>query len=86
MKYRLHKNFVKAFRKLSEKLKKRVRMRMLLFIEHPYHFQLNNHQLTGKYSGYYSINISGDYRAVYKKISESEVIFVEIGTHAQLYA
>jgi mRNA-degrading endonuclease YafQ of YafQ-DinJ toxin-antitoxin module len=41
--------------------------------------------LTGEYAGLYSINITGDIRALYEKIDESYVIFGFIGTHSQLY-
>jgi len=85
MQYHLHKSFVKAYRKLPDKLKKAVKERLALFCEDPFLQELNNHALSGKYQGYRSINITGDYRAIYKVISENEVIFVVLGTHSQLY-
>lgn len=85
MKYQLHKSFVKAYRKLPDKLKRSVKEKLSLFCEDPFLKELNNHALSGKYQGYRSINITGDYRAIYKVLSEEEVIFVVLGTHSQLY-
>ena len=52
---------------------------------HKYDIKLNNHPLKGKWSGYRSINISGDLRALYKEMGEDKVIFTNIGSHNQLY-
>lgn len=62
--------------------------RIDLFRKNPYHPQLRNHPLSGKYSGYRSININGDWRAVYLVIEDSietVVSFETLGTHSQLY-
>lgn len=85
MKYHLHKSFVKTYRKMPDKLKKSVKEKLVLFCEDPFMQELNNHMLSGKYQGYRSINITGDYRAVYKELSKQEVIFVILGSHSHLY-
>jgi addiction module RelE/StbE family toxin len=85
MKYQLHKNFVKSYRKFPKKLQLAVKDKLSLFRRQPFVQELNNHALSGKYEGYRSINITGDYRAIYKIISEKRVIFVVLGTHAKLY-
>ena len=46
---------------------------------------LNNHSLTGKYTGCKSINITGDWRAIFEEINDNIIYFVELGTHSQLY-
>ena len=35
--------------------------------------------------GYWSINITGDVRAIYRQHGDTIIIFVLIGTHSQLY-
>lgn len=85
MKCHLHKSFVKAYRKLPDKLRKTVKEKLILFCEEPFLQELNNHALSGKYQGHKSINITGDYRAVYKEIGKQEIIFVILGTHSQIY-
>jgi len=55
-----------------------------LFREHPDHPALRNHVLTGKFAGFRSIDVTGDWRAVYRE-KEDRMKFVAIGTHAKLY-
>jgi len=85
MKFRFHNHFKKKYLKLPKKLQEAINNRFLLFFEAPFAASLKNHALIGKYKAYRSINITGDYRALYKEISEDEVIFVKIGTHSELY-
>jgi addiction module RelE/StbE family toxin len=83
--YRFHKNFIKTYQKFEEKFKEKVDKKLLLFGKNPFYHLLENHRLIGEYQGYRSINITGDFRAIYKELSDKEVIFVKIGTHSQLY-
>ncbi len=48
---------------------------------------LNNHILKGKYSGTRSINVTGDWRALYVTEGQfgQDIVFVALGTHSQLY-
>lgn len=46
---------------------------------------LNDHKLGPPYDGYRSINITGDYRLVYKKIDADTYYLRAVGTHHQLY-
>ena len=55
-------------------------------MENPFHSLLNNHALSGKYSGYRSINIGGDLRAIYEPISLDIAFFIIMGTHPELYS
>lgn len=60
-----------------------------LFLHDPRHPALRNHQLQGKFAGYRSIDITDDWRAMYKEIRSGETIviyFSALGTHKQLYA
>lgn len=77
--------FRKQYKKLPIKLKQRFDDRLLLFKRDPFAALLRLHPLHGKLSGYWSINITGDVRAVYKYLGEEVAIFVLIGTHSQLY-
>ena len=59
-----------------------------LFIENPNHPQLRNHQLKGKYAAYRSIDVSPDWRALFKTkkgAKQTTVKFYTLGTHTQLY-
>jgi addiction module RelE/StbE family toxin len=81
---RLHKNFKKQFDKLTESQKKKFRERRDIFTQDEFNPILNNHALKGLYQGYRSINVSGDIRVIYTKISD-DVFFVKIGSHSKLY-
>lgn len=84
MKISYSKDFIKQADKLSPKLKLQFYEHFTLFRANPLNQKLRNHALKGKYSAYRSINIGGDYRALYLQ-KEDEAIFDKIGTHSQLY-
>lgn len=56
-----------------------------MFISHNFDSVLNNHALKGLYFGCRSINVTGDWRAVYEEVDSQTVNFVDLGTHSQLY-
>lgn len=80
-------NFIKQSKKLKrldEDLHEQLRGRIMLFSQNPLDPQLRDHALKGKYKDYRSIDIRGDFRALYL-LRGDEAIFDVIGTHAQLY-
>ncbi len=85
MKVVLHKNFKKKFKKLSPKIKQKFFQMVDLFLEDKFNRILNNHSVDAVYPGWRSINITGDVRALYEERSESQVLFMRIGTHPELY-
>lgn len=79
------KSFYKGYEKLSKKRQEQFWNRLELFKEDKNNPQLNNHKLHSPYNGFYSINISGDIRAIYEQINKNKFLFIKIGTHSQLY-
>ena len=79
------KDFEKRYRKVDRKIKKSFNKRVELFETDPFHSLLDNHSLHGKWKGYRSINVTGDWRAVFKMTGARTAYFVEIGTHPYLY-
>lgn len=79
------KTFKKQYRKLPKKLQAQFDARLRLFVLNPADRKLRNHPLRAQYAGYWSIDISGDLRALYRKDGDEIVIFGLIGTHSQLY-
>jgi len=60
--------------------------RLQLFLENVFHPILNNHALAGKWNGCRSINVTGDWRAVFQEREHKMLMyFVAIGTHSKLY-
>ncbi len=59
-----------------------------LFLEDPDNPLLRNHELHRKFAGYRSINITGDWRAIFKEVNRGKqniIKFYLIGTHTDLY-
>ena len=78
--------FVKSLKKSPRKVKIAFRSRLEIFLTDKYHPILNNHSLVGKYKNQRSINITGDWRAIFRELDDGEVIYFDfIGTHSQLY-
>ena len=80
-----HKSFKKKYGKLTKNLQNQTDERLVLFRRDPFNELLNNHALTGKHLGYRSINVTGDYRAVYKPLDQEIGFFVNVDTHSNLY-
>ncbi len=85
MQYILAKRFEKNFAKLPKPVKEKVLVVLQKFVDDPNDPTLRNHRLSGKWSNHYSINVTGDVRAVYVFITDDVVHFVAVGTHSELY-
>ncbi len=80
------KRFIKDLKNSSQIIKNNFKERLKIFIVNKYHPLLNNHSLSGKLKHYRSINISGDWRAIFKEIQgENVCYFIAIGSHSKLY-
>lgn len=80
--------FFDKLKKIDVRVRKSVKERILLFSKNPHNPQLNNHSLRREYKGYKSINITADWRALYKEMQlkeETIAYFVLLGTHDELY-
>ena len=80
----LKRRFIKQYQRAPREVKEKFEARLRLFREDKYNPVLNNHGLTGKYAGFRSLNVTGDWRAVFMEVGET-VYFVALGTHSQLY-
>ncbi len=61
---------------------------LALFIVDPSHSSLRNHPLKEKFAGYRSINVTEDWRAIFKEHQTREqkiFTFHMIGSHDELY-
>lgn len=85
MKVSFHKNLDKSYKKCSAKAQAQFKKRLKLFLENPYHPLLENHALHGEWREFRSINITGDYRALYQYLNDGVAEFFIIDTHSNLY-
>ena len=81
-------SFLTTLKKADIRIKKSFRENIKIFEKNPHDPQLNNHSLQREYKGYRSINITSDWRALYKEVKEGDeqiAYFILLGTHDQLY-
>lgn len=89
MNVRYDRKFRRQYDKADAKIRSAFIDRLRLFCDNPRHPLLHNHLLTGSYQEYRSINVTGDWRAIYmeSRSATGEIIieFKLFGTHSQLY-
>lgn len=84
---RRNKQFEKHFKKRiagREKLDSQFTARLASFIAGERGRPLDDHPLTGAMAGKRAFSITGDIRVIYVE-TEDEIIFLDVGTHAQVY-
>lgn len=60
------------------------RRRLSLFVAGERGYPLNDHALIGSMAGKRAFSVTADIRVIYEEIEEA-IIFLDIGTHAQIY-
>ena len=84
----LHHSFVKSFDKRiksNPKLVTKTQKRIELFKNNPANQILKDHQLIGPKHNFRAFSITGDIRIVYYQKSDKFVVFLDIGSHNQVY-
>lgn len=77
--------FKKQFKKLPLKFQEQFETRLRIFVTDRSDPRLRIHPLKGSYFGYWSMDVNGGLRAIYKDLGDHIVLFAFIGTHNQLY-
>ena len=81
-----HRNFDKAYFKLSPKLQAKVDQAIHLFERDPFDPKLRNHALLGQMIGRRAFSVTGDVRVVFQVFENyAIVLMVDVGTHNQVY-
>lgn len=80
-----HPVFEKRLARLPKTIRTALADRLELFLADPRHPLLNDHGLSGERRGFRSINVTGDWRLIYKNLDKETILLVEIGTHHDLY-
>jgi len=75
------KKFVKDLKKLPEEIIKLAAKKETIFKNNPLHPSLRLHELHGKFAGIWSISITGNYRIIFERMDNGDIIFVSIGKH-----
>ena len=82
------KKFKKSYKKLDSKIKEKSKIRINIFEKNPFFPDLNNHKLKWEYKWHRSINITWDYRAIFRELWDWNyefIEFIDIWTHSFLY-
>ena len=82
------KGFLKRYKKLPLKVQTKVDAALALFFHDPQAPALRNHALSGKFLGLGSIDVTGDWRVLFRELSGGRYEIVElvaVGTHSQIY-
>jgi mRNA-degrading endonuclease RelE of RelBE toxin-antitoxin system len=77
MEVKFHTTVKKKLKKLSSKLQNRFYERLELFMTDKFSKALNNHSVDHAYPNCRSINVNGDYRAIFEDHGEL-IIFINI--------
>lgn len=86
MKVKFSKRFAKSYRKFPVKIRRAFDERLRIFIDDKFRPLLNNHSLVGEYRGCRSINVTGDWRAIFRELDAGEIIYFDLlDTHSNLY-
>lgn len=80
----LHKSFKKDFKKLPKQARSEFKRKRDFLVVNSAHPALHLHSLHGEWAGKWSINVTGNIRAIFK-LQGNIAIFVNIGTHSELY-
>ena len=84
MRVKFKRKFEKEYGKLEESVRRKFLERLEVFKKNPRDPVLCVHKLKGVYKGYKSINVGGNYRAIFLQHGGS-VTFFSIGSHSYLY-
>jgi len=85
MTVRYHSRFLKVFEKLPPAIQEKFFARLSLLQREPFHPLLNNHSVDAAYPRWRSINVTGDYRALFEQVSDDTIVLMKMGTHSELY-
>lgn len=88
MEIKFHPRFKKSYKRRiapNKKLALQTEERIILFKSNRKGPVLKDHGLSGAKKGLRAFSITGDIRIVYIPLSDEEVVFIDIGTHNQVY-
>jgi addiction module RelE/StbE family toxin len=88
MEIRYATRFRKQYRKAAIGVREAFAQTLELFVAEPNHPMLRNHPLKEKFAGFRSIDVTGDWRAVFKEAKAGNrtiITFHLLGTHDTLY-
>jgi mRNA-degrading endonuclease YafQ of YafQ-DinJ toxin-antitoxin module len=80
--------FRKAFKRKvrgNKNLELRFRDRVAIFQTDPFDPRLKTHRLSGQLQRFWSFSVDYDVRVVFSFIEPNQALFIDIGTHGEVY-
>ena len=73
--------FVKQLKKLPKNIINSAKKKEKIFRQNPLHSSLRIHELHGDFKGVWSISINKNYRIIFERVSNGDIVFISIGKH-----
>ena len=80
-----HARFDKRYRKLLKRIKESAKEKEKIFRIDPFHPSLNAHKLHGEEKDAWAFSIDQKYRIKFLFLNDNSVLFLDIGTHDNVY-
>ena len=77
--------FKKRLKKLNPQALNKLPKLFKIFRINPFNAKLKTHKLRGKLKNTYAFYITPNIRIIFKFLNKSTVVFIDIGTHNQVY-
>lgn len=74
--------FLREYRKLSEKVKEQAVEKEAIFRKNPFSQQLKTHKLKGKFNEFWAFSVDFQYRIIFKFQRDKSIRFYAIGDHS----
>ncbi|MFA6437114.1 MAG: type II toxin-antitoxin system mRNA interferase toxin, RelE/StbE family [Candidatus Paceibacterota bacterium] len=75
------KKFQQELKKLPKEIVNLAIKKESLFRKNPLHTSLRLHELHVKFQGIWSISITGNYRIIFERMTNGDILFISIGKH-----
>ena len=80
-------SFKRVFKKrvLNKGIELKFWSKLETFVKNPYDPSLRTHKLTGEIKELWSFSVEYDCRVIFRFLEEDKVLFIDIGTHDEVY-
>lgn len=85
MEIRTTPRFDRSYKKLPPEIKNKAKLREAIFRINPFDFRLATHKLHGKRKDEWAYSVDYSYRIVFIFLDEGTILYLDIGTHDELY-
>ena len=75
------KKFAKELKRLPGQIIDLAVKKEKIFRKNPLHSSLRLHELHGKFKGIWSISIASNYRIIFERMENGDILFISIGKH-----